>query len=102
MLEKYAEYLKNENKAANTIKSYVQHVGQYLKWYDETYGEEFKQLYRANILDFVSYLRNIKKLDTRSVNAKLSSLISFNTFMIDEGSPGQLCSIQKGYEQNPG
>lgn len=79
------EYLKGEGKAENTVKSYMQHIGQYLKWYEETYGKEFKQLYRANILDFVSYLRNIKKLDPRSTNAKVSSLISFNGFLIKEG-----------------
>ncbi len=83
MLDKLRDYLKEEGKSENTIKSYCNHIGQYMKWYDESYGMEFNKLYRENVLEFKSYLLNVKEQKANTVNAKLSTLIKFNEYLVD-------------------
>lgn len=86
MLEKYRAFLVGRGKAENTVKSYSLAVGAYLKWYEESYGlKRAGQLYRANVLDYISYLRTVKELSNRSVNAKLAALASFNEFLVESG-----------------
>lgn len=83
MLNEFCDYLAEQGRAENTVKSYRQAVGDYIKWYRVTFGEEVQQLYRANVLDYISYLRTVRKLSNRSVNAKLAALQSFNEYLID-------------------
>lgn len=86
-IEQFANYLKGESKSENTIKSYVSQVNEYCTWFQQSYGTSCKKLYRENILDYKSYLLNVKKhkgknLNGKTVNSKLSSLNSFNKFLI--------------------
>lgn len=83
MLDEFKEYLIKYDKSQNTVDSYLIHVNQYLKWYEDSFGLEFKKLYRENILEFKSFLLNIKKQKANTINTKLSALISFNEFLID-------------------
>lgn len=83
MIKKFEEYLAKESKSENTINSYMLHINQYLKWYKDSFDLKFKRLYRENILDFKSYLINIKKHKANTINTKLSALIIFNEFLID-------------------
>jgi site-specific recombinase XerD len=53
-----------------------------MKWYRETFGAEMTVLFHGNILDYRSYLQNIKEQKATTINAKLSALISFNAFLI--------------------
>jgi len=104
MVDQYREWLAEGGKADNTVKSYVQHVGQYMKWYDETFGSEMAELLHGNVLDYRSYLQNIKRQKAVTINAKLSALISFNLFMVKTGrqrdtgiSESDLLRIQASY-----
>ena len=85
MLNEYENYLINSGKSSNTVKSYVLHIKNYMTWIQDTYGQDMERLYRANVLDYIAYLKNIKKLTAQSINAKLSALISLNTFLMDSG-----------------
>lgn len=85
MLMEYQEYLHSQSKAQNTIKSYSLHIGNYITWYTNTYGEAPTRLYRANILDYISYMRNVLKASARTINAKLSALLSYNEYLVDKG-----------------
>ena len=84
--------LVNDGKSENTVKSYTLAVKEYFRWFSESYGDtEFKGLYRANIQEYKSYLKNIKRvgkdqtnLDAKSINAKLSALVKFNELMQPE------------------
>ena len=81
-MEEFKNYLLEEEKSDNTIENYIRNVNQYMKWFKDTTGQEFKKLYRSNILDYKSYLRNIKKnkkgnpLKAETINANLSALIN--------------------------
>lgn len=85
LLDDYRTYLKEQGKAKNTIQTYSRHVDEYCRWYRDTFGEELTLLYHTNILDFRSYLQNVKRLKFKSIDTKLSSLSSFNEFLIKSG-----------------
>jgi site-specific recombinase XerD len=85
LLEEFREYLTLQGKSENTINSYYLHMKGYYQWYLESFGRECSVLYRENILDYISYLRNIKKDTGRTINCKISALIKFNEFLIEKG-----------------
>ena len=60
-MEDFKNYLSEQNKSQNTIQTYIQNIENFKKWYKDTTGEELKKIYRPNVLDYKSYLRNIKK-----------------------------------------
>ena len=86
MLEEFKNYLEQQRKSKNTINSYILHIKGYYNWYSESFGSECSSLYRENILDYISYLRNIKKDTGRTINCKISALIKFNEFLIVSGA----------------
>lgn len=89
MEQEYVDYLKQQNKSTGTIETYLRDLECYKRWLFDTTGSEFKKLYRENVQDYISYLRNIKKnkkgvsLKAQSINVHISSLIKFNKFLID-------------------
>ncbi|OAA87813.1 tyrosine-type recombinase/integrase [Clostridium ljungdahlii] len=94
-LDKFKKYLLKERKSENTIKSYIININEYIKWFNDSYGLEVTKLYRENVLDYKSYLLNIKKfkgrnLNARTINVKLSSLVAINKFLIEEGIQQEL------------
>ena len=78
----FKNWLINNGKSKNTIDSYSLHVTGFQKWFKNSFGREQNTLYRENILDYISYLLNIKHLNGKSVNAKLSALLKFNEYLI--------------------
>ena len=51
-----------EGKPERTIEVYANSVKEFLRWFHDSYGDiEFRKLYRENILEYKSYLKNIKK-----------------------------------------
>lgn len=95
MLTEYQEYLHNQNKADNTIKSYTLHIGNYISWYTDTYGNAPTRLYRANILDYTSYMRNVLKASPRTINTKLAAILSYNEYLIEQGIQSDLVITKK-------
>lgn len=88
LMNNLRNYMVNNAKSRNTIKSYLLNISEYMKWFEDSYGTKFKRLYRENILEYKSYLMNVKKyrgkgLDGKTINAKLSSLALFNKFMVE-------------------
>lgn len=53
-----------------------------MKWHMETFGAEMIELRHVNVLDYRSYLQNIKKDAAGTINAKLAALISLNKFLV--------------------
>nr|WP_129596069.1 tyrosine-type recombinase/integrase [Anaerophilus nitritogenes] len=81
MINKFEAYLEKEGKSKNTIKSYLIHINGFLKWFSETYSIKFTRLYRENVLEYKSYLKNIKKQSAKTLNVKIAALIKFNEFL---------------------
>jgi len=81
----FSAYLKTNGKSVNTLKGYVLDISQYLKWFEASFGQACTALYRQNVLDYINYLKNIKINNARTINHKLSSLRSYNNFLISLG-----------------
>lgn len=73
----FKNYLIEQNKSVNTIENYIRNIESFKKWYKETTNEELKILYRPNILDYKSYLRNIKKTRNRKTTKSRISKCKF-------------------------
>jgi len=81
----FSSFLRTNGKSENTVKGYILDMNQYLLWFEESFSQECKELYRQNILDYVNYLKNIKLNNAKTINHKLSSLRSYNDFLISSG-----------------
>jgi integrase/recombinase XerD len=89
-LEEFKEFLLKDGKSDNTIKSYIINITGYVKWFSESFELELTKLHRDNVIEYKSYLINVKKskgknLNGRTINAKLSSLVSLNRFLVNKG-----------------
>ena len=82
MIDEFKEYLRSLGRSENTIKTYSQNVRLFLAWCRDSFAQEPKLLYRANILDYISYMRNVQRYDPRTVNNHLSSLRHLNEYLI--------------------
>ena len=76
-------------------------TGYYLKTeYIIVVWNELKKLYIENIQDYISYLRNIKKIKQRlhlkaqSINVHISSLIKLNKFFVKSGTQTDIVVTQ--------
>ena len=82
MITEYEIWLRENGKSENTVRSYSLNVRQYIKWHADSFGVKMMDLRHVNILDYRSYLQNIKKNAAGTVNAKLAALISYNAFLV--------------------
>lgn len=85
MTDKFALYMTQLGKSQNTMETYTRNVRQYFEWCEFSFGNAPPQLYRANVLEYISYMRNLKGYSPKSVNNHLSALRCLNEFLIDEG-----------------
>jgi integrase/recombinase XerD len=102
LIDEFKSYLIEQGKSENTIKSYLLHLSDYIKWFQQSYGSEFKSLYRENVLDYKSYLINVKKykgknLNGKTVNAKLSAIIKFNKFLLKDGVQSEIVITEEDF-----
>ncbi|WP_352418241.1 tyrosine-type recombinase/integrase [Proteiniborus sp.] len=97
MVESFKNWLDNQQLSKNTMKSYSGHIKCYLKWFQESFNTPFNQLYRENILDYVSYMVNIKKLKAESINAHLAALIKLNEYLVNQSIQTDTVVSKKDY-----
>ncbi|SNT25787.1 Site-specific recombinase XerD [Anaerovirgula multivorans] len=97
MIESFKNWLDNQQLSKNTTKSYSGHIKGYLKWFQESFNTPLNQLYRENILDYMSYMINIKKLKAESINAHLAALIKLNQYLVDQSIQTDIVVSKKDY-----
>lgn len=85
MSESFKEYLLGLGKSENTVAAYGRDATLFLAWCRDSFGEEPQQLYRANVLEYISYMRNVRGYHPKTVNHHLSSLRSLNEYLIKSG-----------------
>lgn len=87
-MEEFKKYLRLEKKSQQTIKNYVLAVEIYKKWLLDSTNVKFKKLIRENIVDFIFYLRKVKKnkkglpLRAESINQYIAGLVKFNEYLV--------------------
>ena len=100
-MEEFKKYLKLENKRNQTIENYVLAVEIYKKWLLDSTNVEFKKLIRENVIDFIFYLRKIKKnkkglpLRAESINQYIAGLVKFNEYLVKAGKQKDIVITSK-------
>lgn len=97
MIGQFTIFLQQQDKSSNTIKSYSKNVKDYLSWFEISFNYGFTKLYRENVLEYKSYLMNVKKLNAKSVNTVLAALIKFNDFLIEKKRQEDQVLFKKDY-----
>ena len=86
MTDRFALYMQKLGKSQNTMATYIRNIRQYFEWCEFSFGNAPPQLYRANVLEYISYMRNLKGYSPKSVNNHLSALRCLNEFLVGEGT----------------
>ena len=89
MEQEFKNYLKEKNKSEGTIGTYVLNIKCYIRWLNETTGVEFSKLYRENIQDYISYLRNNKKTKLGTLTGFYLMWYGVGRFIIEVLSEGR-------------
>ena len=85
MFDEYKVWLTKQGNVDGTIKTYILSIEQYMQWYSGTFGTDMTMMLHENIMDYRSYLKNVRRLKSLTVNNKLSALISYDGFLIETG-----------------
>jgi len=102
ILEKYKNYLASTCVSEQTSYSYFNNAKEYIIWYESSFGLIFEKLLRQNLLEYIQYLKKIKKykekqLSAKTINQKLSSMKKFNEFLVDLGVQAELIIHKNDY-----
>ena len=104
MLKEFSSYLQMRGRSSGTVTVYCRNVSAYFRWCRDTFGETPTRLYRANVLEYIAYLRNIKSCSPKTLNYQLSALRSYNDWLIESGQqteaavlPNDFMKIQLQY-----
>ena len=82
VLTAYADELRRVGKSENTIKTYLNNIGTFLDWCEESNGEKFTgTLTQTEVRMYKSYLDTVKKASLSTINTKLSSIQNFCNFL---------------------
>lgn len=87
-IPEYKSHLEYNNYAQRTIESYINEVEHYFSLYNE--------LSRPNILSYIEYIKHLK---ASSFNHHLSSLKSFNEFLLEKEIVDKLYIIKKDFRK---
>lgn len=85
MLKGFKDHLLDLGKSENTVAAYDRDAALFLAWCRDSFGEEPQRLYRANVLEYISYMRNVRGYHPKTVNHHLSSLRSLNEYLVESG-----------------
>lgn len=97
MLEDFKEYLRSIGMAENTVKTYCRDIELFLSWCRDSFGEEPRLLYRANVLEYISYMRNVRRYHPRTINNHLSSLRSLNEHLTASGRQTEMVILNSDF-----
>jgi integrase/recombinase XerD len=89
----YANYLQDQNKAENTVKSYVHDIGLFFEYFNLSPTT----ITREQIKEYNKYLEKTKKNNAKSINRSLSALKSYNEFLVKEGLQDSVMILSTDY-----
>lgn len=82
MFDEFVNYMRVYGKSENTVSGYCGKVELFMRWCEDSFGSRPRLLYRANVLDYISYMRNNKCYNFKTINNHLSSLRCYNEYLI--------------------
>lgn len=99
LLEKFKQYLIDDDMSENTIKGYIQNVNGFLKWLDQSKNVPFSKLHNENVKEYVSYLKTIKQSKPKTINTKINALVKFNEFLMEKGIQTEMVVTKKDFQK---
>ena len=96
-MKEFEEYLKRIGKSENTALTYCRNIRMYFSWCRDSFGSEPKELYRSNVLEYISYMRNIRGYSPKSVNNHLSALRCLNKYLVQNGRQSDMAVLDSDF-----
>jgi len=86
-LDAFIDYLIKNDKSSGTISIYTANIKGFIKYYIESYGEEFipKNIIMMDLQDYRNYLLNIKRQKASTINNKIAALREYFYFLQSDG-----------------
>ena len=107
MVTEFKNYLTDKKLSTNSINSYLSDLKQYTNYYEDSYGEKLVKLIASDIQMYISYLKNRLERKATTINRALTSLKSYNDFLIEKGiqsdcviSDRDFIKVQPNYARN--
>lgn len=97
LIEKFKDYLKENNKSENTINGYILDLKGYFTWFKTSFGYYPKKLFRDNVLDYKTYLLNNKHLSAPATNRILRAISSYNNSLLEAGTQEEVAIRKKDF-----
>lgn len=85
-LQKFEEWLRNEDKSVKTVSTYLSVMAKFIKWVDQTEGK-FNPKATTSLLiqDYRSYLQTVENAKPATINKALATLKTFFSWAVDAG-----------------
>jgi len=85
-LDEFAAYLISIDRSDSTIKTYIEHIQAFAKWFEETNGISFNPsvVTEIDIRDMRSYMQGTRHLKETTINLRLASLKCYFSFLVSE------------------
>jgi site-specific recombinase XerD len=86
-LNDFIDYLNKNDKSSGTISTYTTNINDFIKYYTESYNEEFvpKNVVMMDFKDYRNYLLNIKRQKASTINNKIAALKEYFFFLHSHG-----------------
>ena len=86
-LNVFVDYLNKSDKSSGTISTYTANIIGFIKYYVESYGEEFipENVIMMDLKDYRNYLLNIKRQKASTINNKIAALKEYFFFLQSNG-----------------
>jgi len=86
-LDAFVDYLNKNDKSSGTISTYTANIIGFIKYYVESYGEEFilENVIMMDLKDYRNYLLNIKRQKASTINNKIAALKEYFYFLQSNG-----------------
>jgi integrase/recombinase XerD len=93
-LESFETYLLENAYSPNTIKGYICDLKLFASWENNQHND-LEILNRQDIIGYKTYLKNVIRQDSKTINHKLSSLKKYNEYLVDVDVMDTIVIIKK-------
>ncbi|WP_195923721.1 tyrosine-type recombinase/integrase [Clostridium tepidum] len=82
-LDTFIDYLDRNDKSPGTISTYTTNIKDFIKYYTESYDEEFipENVIMMDLKDYRNYLLNIRRQKASTINNKIAALKEYFFFL---------------------
>ncbi|NLK75317.1 MAG: tyrosine-type recombinase/integrase [Clostridiales bacterium] len=86
-LDNFINYLDRNDKSPGTISTYTINIKDFIKYYIESYDEEFipENVIMMDLKDYRNYLLNIRRQKASTINNKIATLKEYFFFLKNNG-----------------